>query len=117
MFHYHFRITYAIRSYFAHHELTQDEIDCRLVYRIAVAQRLQPCPHLCDSMDITLQNLFLQRLSHLTIVDFLRTSANQASSFALGLASVILIFFIFVPLNTISLFSALVSWLEAGFCH
>lgn len=64
-----------------------------------------------------LQDLLLQWLRHLTIVDFLRTSANQASSFALGLASVILIFLIFVSLNTITLFSASVSCLEAGSCH
>ena len=73
--------------------------------------------HLLYRMDITLQDLLLQRLRHLTIVDFLRTSANQASSFALGLASVILIFFIFVSLNTISLFSSSVYCLVAGSCH
>jgi len=93
-FHYHFHITEATRRHFAHHELTQDEIDCRLVNRIAIAQRLQPSPHLVYRMDITLQDQLLQRLCYLTIVDFLRTSANQASSFALGLASVILIFLI-----------------------
>lgn len=54
MFHYHFRITEATRRHFAHHELTQVEIDCRLVYRIAVAQRLQPCPHFVNGMYITL---------------------------------------------------------------
>lgn len=70
-------------------------------YRIAVAQRLQPSPHFIYRMGITLQNLLLQWLCHLTIVDFLCTSANQASSFALGFASVILIFLIFVSLNTI----------------
>lgn len=52
-------------------------------------------------MNMPLQDLLLQRLRHLTIVFFLRTSANQASSFALGLASVILIFLIFVSFNTI----------------
>ena len=91
----------ATRRYFAHHELTQDEIDCRLVNRIAIAQRGQPCPHFVDGMDITIKYLLLQWLCYLTIVDFLRTSANQASSFALGLTSVILIFLIFVSLNTI----------------
>ena len=48
MFHYHFRIGKATRRHFAHHELTQDEIDCRLVYRIAIAQRLQSCLHLIN---------------------------------------------------------------------
>ena len=43
--------------------------------------------------------------------------ANQASSFALGLTSVILIFLIFVSLNTISLFSVSVYCLVAGSCH
>ena len=65
MFPYHFRITEATRRYFAHHELTQDKIDCSLVDRIAVAQRLQPCPHLIDGMDITLQDLLLQWLRYL----------------------------------------------------
>lgn len=51
------------------------------------------------------QDLLLQWLCHLISIDFLRTSANQASSSALGLASVILIFLIFVSLNTITLFS------------
>ena len=51
MIHYHFRITEATRKHFAHHELTQDKIDSRLIYRIAVAQRLQPSPHLADGMD------------------------------------------------------------------
>ena len=61
-FHYHFHITEATRRHFAHHELTQDEIDCRLVNRIAIAQRLQPSPHLVDGMYITLQDLLLQWL-------------------------------------------------------
>ena len=68
-------------------------------------------------MDLTLQDLIHQRFRHLTIVDFLCTSANQASSFALGFASVILIFLIFVFLNTITLFSTIVSCLEADSCH
>ena len=59
-FHYHIRITEATRRHYAHHELTQDEIDCSLVYRIAIAQWLQPSPHLVDGMDITLQDLLLQ---------------------------------------------------------
>ena len=116
-FYYHIHVHHTIRRDLAHHELTQNEIDCRFVYRIAIAQRLKPCLHLIYRMDITLQDLLLQWFCHLTIVDFLRTSANQASSFALGLASVILIFLIFVSLNTITLFSASVSCLEAGSCH
>ena len=94
-----------------------DKIDCSLVDRIAIAQRFQPSPHLIDGMYITLQDLLLQWLCHLTIVDFLRTLGNQVSSFALGLASVILIFLIFVSLNTITLFSLSESWLETGSCH
>lgn len=70
MFHYHFRITEATRRHLAHHKLTQDEIDCRLIDSIAIAQRLQPNPHLIDSTDIALQNLLLQWLCHLTFVDF-----------------------------------------------
>ena len=118
MIHYHFRITEATRRHFAHHEITQDEIDCSLIYRIAVAQRLQPCPHLIYRRDITLQDLLLQWLCHLTIVFLLRTSAIlEQAQMVLGLASVILIFLIFVSLNTITLFSTLVSCLEAGFCQ
>ena len=45
-------IAHFITRDFAHHELTQDEIDCRLVNRIAIAQRLQPSPHLVDGMYI-----------------------------------------------------------------
>ena len=93
------------------------KFDCRIFYCITISKILQPCPHLLYRMEITLQDLLLQRLRHLTIVDFLRTSANQASSFALDLASVILIFLIFVSLNTIMSFSSSVSYLEAGFCH
>jgi len=98
MIHYHFRITEATKRHFAHHELTQDEIDCRLIDSITISKRLQPCFHLLYRMNITFQDFLLQRFRHLTIVDFLRTSANQASSFALGLASVILTFLIFVIL-------------------
>lgn len=71
MFHYHFCIGKATRRHFAHHELTQDEIDCRLVYRIAIAQRLQSSPHLVDGMYITLQDLLLQRLRHFLDVLYL----------------------------------------------
>ena len=44
-------IAHFITRYLAHHELTQDEIDCSLVYRIAIAQRLQPCSHIIDGMN------------------------------------------------------------------
>lgn len=95
-FYYHIHIAHFITRDFAHHEFTQDKIDCRFIDGITVTQRLQPCPHLIYRMEITLQDFLLQWLRHLTIIDFLRTSANQASSFALGLASVILIFLILV---------------------
>ena len=65
-FHYHFHITEATRRHFAHHELMQDEIDCRLVYRIAIAQRLQPSPHLVNGMNIAIKNFLLQWPCHLT---------------------------------------------------
>ena len=91
---YHFHIAHFITRDFAHHELTQGKIDCSIIDSITISKRLQPCLHLFCRMNITLQDLLLQRFRHLTIVDFLRTSANQASSFALGLASVILIFLI-----------------------
>ena len=69
-------------------------------------------------MDLTLQDHIPQRFRHLTIVFLLRTSAIlEQAQMALGLASVILIFLIFVSLNTIMLFSALVSCLEAGSCR
>ena len=61
-------ISASIRRHLAHHEFTQDEIDCRLVDRIAIAQRLQPSLHLLYCMDITLQNLFLQRLCYFPYV-------------------------------------------------
>ena len=115
-FNNHIHVQYIVSRNHSHHELTQDKFDCRLIYRIAITPRLQPCLHLIYRMDITLQDLFLQWLSHLIIIDFLRTSANQASSFALGLASVILIFLIFVSLNAIALFSLSESWLETGSC-
>ena len=51
MFLYHFRITEATKRHFAHHELTQDKVDCRLIDGITIAQRLQPSFHLIDSMD------------------------------------------------------------------
>ncbi len=95
-FYYHIHIALFITRHFAHHELTQDIINSRIFYCVAISKSLQPCLHLLYRMDISLQDLLLQRLRHLTIVDFLRTSANQASSFALGLASVILIFLILV---------------------
>ena len=112
-FNYHIHIAHFITRDLAHHELTQDSIDSRIFYCIAITKRLQPCLHLLYRMNILetlrvqatssspLQDLLLQRLRHLIIIDFLRTSANQASSFALGLASVILIFLIFVSLNAI----------------
>ena len=116
-FYYHIHIAHFITRNFAHHELTQDKIDCSIIDSITISKRLQPCLHLLYRMHITLQDFLLQRLRHLAIVDFLRTSANQTSSFALGLASVILIFLIFVSLNTITLFSTSVFYLEAGSCH
>ena len=61
-FYYHIHIAHFITRHLAHHELTQDKIDCRFIDCIAVNQRLQPCPHLIDSMNITLQNLLLQWL-------------------------------------------------------
>ena len=115
---YHIHIAHLITRDFAHYELTQDKIDCRIIDSITISKRLQPFLHLPYRMHITLQDLLLQRLRHLTIVFLLRTSAIlEQAQMVLGLASVILIFLIFVSLNTISLFSALVSWLEAGSCH
>lgn len=58
----HIHAHHTVKRYLAHHELTQDEIDCHFIDRIAVAQRLQPSPHLVDGMDIPLQDLFLQLL-------------------------------------------------------
>lgn len=67
----------------------------RVGNRIAVAQRLQPCLHFIDGMDITLQDLLRQWLCYLTIVFLLRTSAIlEQAQMALGLASVILMFLI-----------------------
>ena len=105
-FYYHIHIAHFITRNFTHHELAQNSINRRIFYCITISKSLQPCLHLIYRMNITLLDLLLQRLRHLTIVDFLRTSANQASSFALGLTSVILIFLIFISLNTITLFSA-----------
>ena len=117
-FYYHIHIAHFITRDFTHHELTQDKIDCRIIDSITISKRLQPCLHLLYCMDITLQDLLLQRLRHLTIVFLLRTSAIlEQAQMVLGLASVILIFFIFVFLNTITLFSISVSCLEAGSCH
>jgi len=93
-FYYHIHIAHFITRNFVHYKLTQDSINSRIIDSITITERLQPCLHLIYRMNITLQDLLLQWLRHLTIVDFLRTSANRASSFALGLASVILIFLI-----------------------
>ena len=51
-------------------------------------------PFVKATLSSPLQDFLFQWHRHLTIGDFLRTSANRASLFALGLASVILIFLI-----------------------
>ena len=63
-FHYLFHIHCVISRDLAQHELTQDKIYCRIVYRIAVTQRLQPCPHLIYRMNMTIKNLLLQWPCH-----------------------------------------------------
>lgn len=84
------------------YKLTQNKIDCSIVDSITVPKRLQPCLHFIYRMNMTFQNLLLQWLRHLTIVFLLRTSAIlEQAQMVLGLASVILIFLIFVSLNTI----------------
>ena len=62
----HIHVHHIISRNLSHHELTQDKFDCRLVYRIAVAQRLQPCLHLIYRMNMTIKNMLLQWLCHLT---------------------------------------------------
>ena len=49
---YHIHIAHLITRHLAHHEFTQDRIYCRFIYRIAITQMLQPCPHLIYRMDI-----------------------------------------------------------------
>ena len=39
-FYYHIHIAHFITRYFAHHELTQDKIDCRIIDSIAISKRL-----------------------------------------------------------------------------
>ena len=69
-FHYHIHIVHFITRDFTHHELTQDSIDSRIFYCIALSKSLQPCLHLLYRMNITLQDLLLQRLRHfLDILD------------------------------------------------
>ena len=117
-FYYHIHIAHFITRNFTHHELAQDKIDCCIIDSITISKRLQPFLHLLYRMNITLQDLLLQRFRHLTIVFLLRTSAIlEQAQMVLGLASVILIFLIFVSLNTITLFSTLVSCLAAGSYH
>ena len=74
---YHIHVHHVFGRYFAHHEITQNKIDCHLVDRIAVAQWLQPCLHFVDGMNITLQNLLLQGLRYL--FDILNTIFTQPS--------------------------------------
>ena len=61
-FYYHIHIAHFITRDFAHHELTQDSIDSRIFYCIAISKRQQPCLHPLYRMNITLQDLLLQRL-------------------------------------------------------
>ena len=63
-FYYHIHIAHFITRDFAHHELTQDKIDCRIIDSITISKRLQPCLHLLYRMNITLQDLLLQWLRH-----------------------------------------------------
>ena len=49
-FHYLLHVHRVISRDLAHHELTQDRIDCRLADRITVTQRFQPCSHLISSI-------------------------------------------------------------------
>lgn len=51
-FYHHIHIVHFITRDFTHHELTQDKIDCRIFYCIAVPKSLQPCLHLLYRMDI-----------------------------------------------------------------
>ena len=105
-FYYHIHIAHFITRHLTHHEFTQDSINSRIFCRIVISKSLQPCLHIFYLMNI-LETYGTSDLSRVPfrisslndsvtwlIVDFLRTSANRASSFALGLASVILIFLI-----------------------
>ena len=70
-FNNHIHVHHIISRNLSHHELTQYKFDCRLVYRLAVAQGLQPCPHLIYRMNMTIENLLLQWFCHfLDILDF-----------------------------------------------
>ena len=51
-FHYHIHIVHFITRDFAHHELTQNSIDSRIFYCIAISKSLNPCHHLIYRMDI-----------------------------------------------------------------
>ena len=48
---YHIHIAHLITRNFAHHELTQDSINSRIFYCIAISKSLQPCPHFVDGMN------------------------------------------------------------------
>ena len=50
-FYYHIHIAHFITRNFAHHELAQDEIDCRIIDSITISKRLQPCLHLLYLMN------------------------------------------------------------------
>ena len=50
-FNNHIHVHHIISRNLSHLELTQDKFDCRLVYRITVTQRLQPCLHLLYGMN------------------------------------------------------------------
>ena len=60
----HIHVHHIISRNLSHHELSQDKYDCRLFYRIAVPQRLQPCLHLIYRMNIPIKNLLPQWLCH-----------------------------------------------------
>ena len=70
-FYYHIHIAHFITRDFAHYELTQDKINCRIIDSITISKSLQLCLHLRYRIDITLQDLLLQRLRHfLDILDW-----------------------------------------------
>lgn len=69
-FYDHIHIAHFITRDFAHHELTQDKIDCRIIDSITITERLQPCLHLLYRMNI-LENLRKQATSLSPLQDLL----------------------------------------------
>ena len=63
-FHYPIHVHFVIKRDLALHNLTQEKNDCRIIYRIAVTKRQQPCLRVIYRMSSAFKVLLLQWLVH-----------------------------------------------------